>query len=328
MTREREALKQFGDETRSHGPDVSRLQERLREEGWVRDPGLAAPTGILAAFRRWSEPLEDGAHRVAARVRASMALGRARNRGLMLAGVAAAVALAAWPRTAPLDVQLQDGADSPAFVSETGRLALTYDGEGTVSGTEQAPRMQWRSGSVDVEVEPNRGTDFRLVTPEAEVRVLGTAFSVDRNALGTTTLVSRGRVSVQCVGGEEVELAAGQSITCWPTTPAGLLGRGRRLIAADPPAALAALDRGAELAEPGPVAVELAFARLEALVTDGREADARAAANEWLAVGAGHRQPAVAELAATLALRLDGCAGAQSELAALSAGDPLLEGCR
>lgn len=118
----------------------------------------------------------------------------------------------------------------------TEQVSLTTNGVATLSGTALAPVIDLTSGSVKVQVEPKAGIDLRVRTPDGEVQVLGTIFSVDRGPLGTAVQVERGRVAVRCAGGvEHPGLVAGESALCLPTTAEGMLGRAAGLAAAGAP---------------------------------------------------------------------------------------------
>jgi hypothetical protein len=95
------------------------------------------------------------------------------------------------------------------------------------------PRLEWEQGTLKVEVEPERGIDLAVHTREAEVRVVGTRFSVTRDALGTGVVVTHGHVAVLCADGEKALLGAGEARVCPPTHAAGLLGRANALAAAE-----------------------------------------------------------------------------------------------
>lgn len=192
-----------------------------------------------------------------------------------------ATALLAWlvfrPAPRPLDARL----DAVDTVTEalTSAVQLQYAGTGTVSGTERAPRIRWEVGELRVEVNP--GIALSVETDEGLVTVLGTIFTVVRDARGTTVSVERGRVSVSCA---DHVLEPGMSATCLPRRPAGLLARARAL-RADRPGALDAVTRGLALAKPGdPIRGELLALQVQLLAPDDPQA-ARAAAQAYLDEG-------------------------------------------
>ena len=151
-------------------------------------------------------------------------------------------------------------------------------------GSARAPRIAWTRGTVEVEVEPNRGVDLQVQTPEGVVTVVGTAFDVTRDIAGTSVSVRRGKVRVACVEGDTVLLTGGHSITCRPATPAGFLARARHLLddGGSASATLALVDRGLRDARPGPVHDELLYLRIEQLLQLDRHDEARAAADLYL----------------------------------------------
>lgn len=260
------------------------------------------PRPLTDAFRTETEPSDLQAARVHARLRASANATPARGRawafgaGLVVAGVPALIALAvvrapdpvapapiapiaAAPATvpaAPLDAVL-DAAEPRALAAADG-VDLRYSGFGRLSGTPTAPRIEWSSGEIGVEVASGRGLDVRVQTREARVRVVGTGFTVARDATGTAVAVSHGRVEVVCGDEPAVYLGAGESRTCMPVSAAGRLARARTLREQGAPAE-AVLAEAREAHAKGPDAVvagELRFLELELLVDLGRVEEARA----------------------------------------------------
>lgn len=189
-----------------------------------------------------------------------------------------------------------------------GDVALAFDGLGTVGGTPQAPEIRWESGALGVEVEPNRGVQLAVVTDEATIRVIGTAFTVERAAFATVVDVSHGTVEVTCVGAAPIRVPGPGRRTCLPNDPASLLRRATALRRDRAPVEvrLATIDAGlSATGRAGPIAAELLAHRAELLGSD-RPGDAIDAALGYLAIG-GPRQAEMAELAARLAP--PGCAG-------------------
>lgn len=261
------------------------------------------PRPLTDAFRAETEPSDLQAARVHARLRASANATPARGRawafgaGLVAAGVPALIALAvlrapvapeatapeatapaatASIPAAPLDAVL-DAAEPRALAAADG-VDLRYTGFGRLSGTATAPRIEWSSGEIGVEVAPGRGLDVRVQTREARVRVVGTGFTVARDATGTAVAVSHGRVEVVCGEEPAVYLGAGESRTCLPVSAAGRLARARTLREQGVPAETVLAEARAAHAT-GPDAVvagELRFLELELLVDLGRVEEARA----------------------------------------------------
>lgn len=302
----------------------------------ARLDGVPAPAPREAASlsRRLLQAVPDPAPVPLARVRRRLVAGpvppRAPALGLLeaLAGagaLAATVAAALVFVTVP--VPLDGVLEGDAQRSVTPLVEVAHNGRGTVGGTEARPRLTWEWGTLAVEVAPDRGADVEITTPEAHVRVVGTAFTVTRDRLGTTVAVARGTVDVTCAGEVRTRLPAGQTRTCLPTRAAGLLGRAQAMLDADAPPAevLDAVDRGLALAT-GPVRHELLLARLETLVRGGRDAEALSQASALLADPAGDDEaPAIRRLASTAARRQGGCGGLRGWLEPLpdAAREPL-----
>ena len=208
-------------------------------------------------------------------------------------------------------------------------VALSYTGSGTVGGTSDAPRITWDSGLLNVEVTSDKGVRLAVTTKEAEVRVIGTGFSVTRDALGTRVDVRHGHVEVDCGDEATRALTAGAGVTCLPRSAAGLLGRARALQAANAPAAdaLEALDRGLAVVGPQPaVRDELNARRVSALYALARHGDAIDAARAYVSAGGGTRQAEMVQIAAASAQALGGCGTAAPWL--LEAGAIAVEACR
>ena len=186
--------------------------------------------------------------------------------------------------------------------------------------------MSWEAGTLRAEVEPHTGTGLSVLTEEARVDVVGTVFSVRRDALGVTTWVERGRVAVACTEGWAGELEPDDGPhTCLPVRPALLLGRADALLDAGAPSeeVLEALDLGLERAAEGSAVMgELLARRLEVLGSTERIDEALADADAYLALG-GSRAIEVRRFAGWLALAQRGCEVALPYLEPLSgAGEP------
>ncbi|MEQ1571924.1 MAG: FecR domain-containing protein [Myxococcota bacterium] len=228
------------------------------------------------------------------------------------AGMAMATALlGAWlalrpDRVVPLSGSLASTDAETVLVPAPG-VSLTARGAGDIGGTSDAPRIDWTGGSLAVEVEPERGIDLVVETREARVRVVGTVFSVDRDALGTSVGVTRGKVEVTCAGGRPQLLGAGERVTCLPNTAPGLLGRANALKAANaaPADVLAAVDAGLPIAQ-GPYEGELRAVRAEMLLQLDRPVEAVAEARRYLALD-GPRQIEVAKIGVSAAMASGGC---------------------
>lgn len=210
--------------------------------------------------------------------------------------------------------------EAPVLVAPAPGVALRYAGQGSVGGSEQAPIVAWKAGELEVSVDPTAGVALAVQTREAHVRVLGTVFTVDRDALGTTVEVERGRVAVTCLAGGDHELGAGESLTCLPLTAAGLLGRAMALEAAGalPDEVIAAVDLGIHASPSAAVDRELRTTRFRALGEAGRHAEALVEVDRLIAEdGPRHTELLVAGV--TLALNEADCARALPWVDALRA---------
>ncbi len=277
---------------------------------------------LLRAARAATEPDADTRAALEAQVRAGARPARRAPRIAMATGalaLAAAALVAVWP--APrVDRPLDHGhADLGALVQ------VEADGAGTVSGTPTAMALTWTSGTLSVEVEPHRGVQLAVSTPEGEVRVVGTGFTVTRDALGTAVAVRHGKVAVSCARGESRAIEAGEALTCLPTTSAGALARVLALRGTlDAKGQLAEVDDA--LALPGgadATRAELHALRAGALLESGAEAEALTEAEATLALPGVTRADELHRLAARLRLRHDDCAGALPHLRALAASGTL-----
>jgi ferric-dicitrate binding protein FerR (iron transport regulator) len=283
----RGALDAFARETEP--PDGA--VERLR--------GAHVPRAI-AALR----PVDEvAAARLGARIRSRRAPRRVGPVVLALGACAAGVALLLAPPSAPRALDQALTSSTPAQLTLTDDVTLSFTGTGHAAGPPSAPHIQWDVGTLDVDVTPHRGIDLVVDTLEGRVHVLGTAFTVRRDALGTAVVVLRGTVEVACGVEALVRVDAGGVRTCLPTRAAGWLGRARALRDAGAPAdaVLDAIDRGRALGDDGDDALgELAALRLDVLVVAGRYTEALDAADAYLRSGASARRAEVEALAARL----------------------------
>lgn len=292
-----------------------------------------------ALLRELPEPPTGAEARVGRRLARSRALPEPRRTApspWLIGGLT--VALAAASAAMVLRARTDDGTAPNAIGrldSETvwaGRrldgVDLTYRGAGEVAGSEVAPRINWQRGTLNVEVMPGRGLDVRVQTREAEVRVVGTGFTVKRDALGTSVEVRHGVVETSCVGEAPVALHQGDQVTCLPSSPAGLLGRAQALQESGAEVALvaASLDRGLALTSLGdPIGAELGAMKVEVLAASGQGSAALESAHALLKAGGSARADEVIRLAAGLAAEQGGCATAAAWL--LDLGPTALEAC-
>lgn len=286
-----DALKQFRNETEADPRALARAQRRI-------DQALQ-PRPVEPLWRRLVQPAPVAA-------------------GLLLAG-------ALWmglmpPPDAPIPAAALE--EARAMALSGGRVQLSWEGSGTVEGTDQAPRIGWESGEISVEVEPDQGIGLEVRTREAQVRVIGTGFAVRRDALGTTVAVRHGTVEVTCAGSGAVRLTEGQSRSCLPVSAAGLLARARAQQGAGAPAAdwLGSVEAGLKAPDGSPgIEGELRVLQLQALEAVGRIAEARAVAEDYVRQPRPARVEEVRRYAAMLALQQQDCAAAIPHLSALTA---------
>ena len=222
----------------------------------------------------------------------------------------------------PLSAELGAGVHEPVP-----GLRLTVTGQGRLAGTVSAPRVQWVSGAVRVEVDPAAGIDLHVLAPEGEVAVLGTIFTVDRAPLGLGVQVERGRVAVRCGAQPAATLSAGQAQLCLPTTAAGMLARARALQESSAAGAdvLSAVEQGLALGGSAAVQAELRVVEYEERVKANDLEGALAALDAYLAQG-GPRHDELRSAAAGLAVRLGGCARARAYLP-VPAPEPAVAAC-
>ena len=228
------------------------------------------------------------------------------------AGLAAAAALAMvlWP-PAQLDAQLAGAEWSSLQVSD--HINMDFKGRGQLRGDEENASLDWTEGIVRIEVDPNEGVQFTVNTPEAQVSVLGTMFSVERAGEFTTVLVERGRVSVACLGGAMAVYGPGETASCPVLSAGALLARAR---SESPLEALATLDEGLAVEPSAVIEGEIRALRLETLLTLERHPEALAEARTYL-LDPGPRELQVQHIAADLALQLEGCEGGVPQIEAM-----------
>ena len=156
----------------------------------------------------------------------------------------ALIAVAAWIGTgSDVPIDASRSIDGGSLVPRA-RLAVPGRG-GTVGGTERAPAIDWREGTLSVSVTPDRGVGLTVTTDEALVEVVGTVFDVHRAHRATRVAVTEGTVRVTCAGESQIEVHGGESHDCLPADPSALLLRVVELTraGADPADRLSTLDR-------------------------------------------------------------------------------------
>lgn len=100
---------------------------------------------------------------------------------------------------------------------------LTFE-DGAVAGLDDlgdgAKRIRLEAGRLQAEVAPQPdGQPLRIATPQSELTVLGTAFSVETDATGTRLAVSRGSVAIRRQADPAATtVSAGEAATATATT--------------------------------------------------------------------------------------------------------------
>lgn len=188
----------------------------------------------------------------------------------------------------PLPERELSATDNPALVLPVRGLELLVQGKGTLGGTHAAPVLSWRVGALDVEVDPIEHIGLIVRTEEAEARVVGTGFTVERDLLGTRISVRHGKVAVTCVGAQTRLVGADEEANCLPVTPAGLLGRARTISQGGGPiddVLKATRDGLAACEQQDAVWGELVYLRMSTLMRAARLDEAASAAQDYIASG-------------------------------------------
>lgn len=264
---------------------------------------------VRDALTRLDEPDPRAVERVWTRFERTRRGRRPLWLGLALAGLTVATLVAVTRPEPPRALDVTDGA-----VAWSDVVRVDAVGDGQIVGTDRDAVVAWRAGTVDVSVTPDTGTRLAVVTDEARVEVVGTEFSVRRDALGSTVTVRHGRVRVACGSGWTGDVTPEDPPrTCPPVTAAGWLGRADALTAqdADGTAVDEAIARGLELAGPGPIAGELLARRIERDASRGDVDRAAADGQAYLDGGYGGRDAEVRRIVGWAVLRERGCAAAK-----------------
>lgn len=239
------------------------------------DPGLEPH---FAAFRELTEPGGDVVARLQRRKSKPRRRGPLLVGGTLVAAAAAGVIFWAVVRTDPPEETLRVEWEGGGQAELGPFVQIQAEGFGEASGTGRQLELAWKTGMLDVAVEPGRGVRLTVSTDEAEVKVVGTRFQVERGPLGTTIQVTQGEVDVHCTDGTEVRLQPRASKECPPTSAAGRLGRITALQARGrsqqvvTEATLALADE-----PPAPIALELGLHQVAAWIALGRTEQARSA---------------------------------------------------
>ncbi|HND29130.1 MAG TPA: FecR domain-containing protein [Myxococcota bacterium] len=297
----------------------------------------------LDQFRRDTEPTPQSLSRVEARI---LAAPQPRSWGIpamaaLSLGLAGLLfwALRPVPEAAPPEQSAQIGVPADSALTPTplegeagrtevvdGKVALVWNGRGSLGGTRGSPLVNWDRGLVEVEVEPNQGIHLSVQTREATVKVVGTGFEVRRDMQGTSVLVRHGKVEVTCAdGGPSVLLGAGQQRLCAPTTAVGMLARARARQGAGAPAAelLPLVEQGLTAADRSEVVEgELNVMKVQLLQELDRKVEALQTAEAYLQNPAAPRLVEMHRVAAALGMVTSGCDAAKAHLRVLRKMEP------
>lgn len=260
------------------------------------------------ALRGWRARTEPTPREVDALVASvERPLRRSRVAPALMLVAAALLAWLAWPTGSPESVRVELRSDGPELVSPDTRWSVVHQGEGELTHRGDDVRLDWRRGRLEVDVAPGAGVRLVVVTPEGEVRVVGTRFAVERDASGTKVAVERGKVEVHC-DSSVTPLEAGASQRCWASTAAARLeqARGLRQSGSALDAVLEVVDRGLATQPSVAVRSELVALAVDALYEAGRDDEVlRRGLSE---LDEGPRRLEIAERVAAAQVRLGGCA--------------------
>jgi len=278
---------------------------------------------IQKELRKMPEPDPEAIDRLRSKFRAT----RTERMPSKATWIAPALALAAaatlWvvlPGDAPRELTL-NASGATETLTWSDQVQFEFSGHGTVSGTSQDVTVQWDGGRIAVQVAPNTGTELSIVTDEAIIQVIGTAFTVERDGTGVTIDVTHGRVAVDCVLADSEDAHVTNEIgtwTCLPLTAAGMETRADMLkeTGASLQERLKIVNRGLEMAEIGTTQHgELLARRVEVLTASDMPA-ALADAENYLDAGYTTRKTEMQRSASRLAL-YQSCDRAMPHLEAL-----------
>lgn len=298
---------------------ILRALSHLRQREAADDADSPEQIELSRAWlRALPEPEVRAADRVRRRARATLAEPPPSRLPLLVPPVVVlAASLALWvgframqPPGPPaaLDIAIEP-ATAQTLVPVAPDVRMLANGRGQMYGTTRSPRLQWAEGRVELEITPNKGVDLLVSTDEGTARVVGTGFSVDRDAFGTTVAVVHGRVAVDCAAGPSALLSAGESLECVPTRPSALLGRARAQSRRGdgPDAVLATLALATRADNPAALAGEILAMRVDVLYRAGRAAEAVAAARQYLDEGHAPRRQELRRIATAIVLQESGC---------------------
>lgn len=229
---------------------------------------------------------------------------------LALAGAAAVALMVGLSASDTPRTVAYDGTATATGTSWSDVVELDVDGRGSVVGTDRDVQINWEAGTITAHVTPNTGTRLAVVTDEARVEVVGTVFSVTRDALGVHTSVDKGKVKVTCAEGFDgfVTPESGPT-TCLPTRAALLLGRADALADrdADSVVQLRTVQMGLDRAEVGTVVHEELLVRRMHLGADAGDVDGALKDATLYLQGDPTRKVEIQRFAGWLAMAQKGC---------------------
>ncbi len=283
----------------------------------------------ISTYRGETEPDQERVGRLRGRIEERR---RHSRRGPLRPWMAVLVPLgmgAGWwgfAREAPISERSLEGGGAPELLAISRDVGVRFAGKGQIHGTEREPHIRWEAGTLTVEVEPDRGVKLDVTTREATVRVIGTGFTVQRDALGTRVAVAHGTVEVTCAGREPNLLEANEATLCLPTSAAGLLARAAALRDHGAPidVVLSTVDLGLTgQTDTSPVRNELLLLRMQALAESGDPVQALADADRYLDARDNYRRDEVLRFAAVVAMDSSGCSRAAAYLRPLARPEAL-----
>lgn len=301
----RDAMTQAARRTEPTRAQVDRLRERLA-------PQVRSTKDLLDQLPE-AQPIQ--LQRVRAKVLAGQR--RPRHRPLAIPGLALAavslVAVGAWLAAAdPVEPAVVPALTVVSLEGSrvlTDGLAVVTEGSGEARGSGKTWDLDLDRGRVHLDIAPEQGFDVDVSTGDAVVHVVGTVFSVERDALGTHVEVQRGAVQVDCLRGADLLIEGSGRHNCLPATAAGLLGRARALMDRGDADAAALESLMAGLADEPEVAVrgELLAASVEVQLRLGDTDRALEGALAYLDTGETAREAALRQLAVDLLSRSGAC---------------------
>jgi len=268
--------------------EVARLEERIRAQATEQ-------RGLKVLLNQLEAPSEVALSRLEARVASTIA-SRRRQAGLVRRWAPAGMALAAMALVVgltwtPTPTPVSAGTlplDGISQLQPLEDVVLDYGGLGEATWDGKVVRIDWDEGTLTSSVTPKQGIDLSVHTREAVVSVVGTAFTVTRDADGSHVSVEHGVVAVDCEASGSVTLRAGEAHTCGPVSAGQWLVQIDRLFASgsDSERIRTSIRRGIRYSAVGdPLRGELLARDVQVLLRDGNRSEAAAVAQQYLDEG-------------------------------------------